>query len=350
MSDISKSLIQQVMDACDRRQALSVQGNNSKAFYGNAGTGEAVKMAAHNGIISYEPTELVITARAGTPLADINHALAEQNQMLAFEPPAFSDATLGGTIACNLSGPRRPYAGAARDAVLGCRIINGKGEMLHFGGEVMKNVAGYDVSRLMTGAMGTLGVLLDISVKVLPRPQDETSLRLETNAQQAQDLLAQWRSRPLPVSAACHVGNSLFVRLSGDPSAITAAHAKMGGELLQDSETFWQSIREQEHAFFDKSLPLWRLSLPPSANINLEGEILTDWGGAQRWLFSEQDAEQIRNDVKLAGGHATLYKNGTGDTEYFHPLESNMLNIQRRLKKAFDPENILNPGRMYKGL
>ena len=350
MADISNTLSQQIKDAHANKQVLNIQGNDSKKFYGNPCKGQSLHTSTHTGIITYEPTELVITARAGTSLQDINQTLADQNQILGFEPPDYGNSTLGGTIACNLSGPRRPYAGAARDFVLGCRIINGKGDIMHFGGEVMKNVAGYDVARLMAGAMGTLGVLLDISLKILPRPQSEITIRQQLTEQQALSTLTQLRSQPIPITAACFVGASLHIRLSGNTTAINAAHKKIGGELIADSEHFWQSIREHQHTFFNNTQPLWRLSLPPATNINLDGKTMIDWGGAQRWLFSDLDAEHIRGKVNEVGGHATLYKNSTTDTEYFHPLDNTMLKVQQQLKKSFDPENILNPGKLYRAL
>ena len=214
--DIGQRLQDRVQAAVEAATPLRLVGGDTKAFYGRQPLGEPLNLAGHRGIVSYEPTELVITARAGTPLQRLEATLARQGQMLPFEPPHFgADATLGGTIACNLSGPRRRYAGAARDFVLGTRVLNGSGEILSFGGEVMKNVAGYDVSRLMTGAMGTLGLLLEISLKVLPRPETELTLGLDMSADLALERLSRWGLRPLPISASCHDGARLLVRLSG---------------------------------------------------------------------------------------------------------------------------------------
>ncbi|NOY66721.1 MAG: glycolate oxidase subunit GlcE [Gammaproteobacteria bacterium] len=350
MTDISITLSEQIQDACSSQQPLSIIGNSSKSFYGNITHGQPLEISSHTGIINYEPTELVITARAGTSLDEINQALTEHHQMLGFEPSTFNNASLGGTVACNSSGPRRPYAGAARDFVLGCRIINGKGEILHFGGEVMKNVAGYDVSRLMTGAMGTLGVLLDISIKVLPKPEDEITFHLEIPEQQALDMLTRLRSKPVPVTASCHDDSGLYIRLSGSSSAIHAAQKNTGGDIIKESKTFWEDIREHQHDFFNNSEPLWRLSMPPATNIHLEGQTFIEWGGAQRWLTGQTDNIHIRDTMEKIGGHATLYKNGNKRDDCFHPLDNNMFKIQQQLKKAFDPENILNPGKMYKGL
>lgn len=352
MADLSQTLREQVLNAREQQHAVSIQGNNSKHFLGNLCDAQTLDVSAHNGILHYEPTELVLTARAGTLISDITRCLDEHQQMLAFEPPAFADkATLGGTIACNLSGPRRPYAGSARDFVLGCRIINGQGQILKFGGEVMKNVAGYDVSRLMTGSMGTLGILLDISIKVVPKPPMELTIKKEVDNEKALQVMSRWGQRPMPVSAACHDGNHLYFRLSGSESALKSAHNKMGGDRVDNGEDFWKRLREHTHAFFDANKPLWRLSLPANTPLfDLDGKEFIDWGGAQRWLVSSVDADRIRAISSKAGGHASLYRRMDSEVETFHPLSESMLYIHTRIKQAFDPDNIFNPGRIYKTL
>ena len=331
---------------------LNIVGGNSKEFLGRTPQGTRLATAAHCGILHYEPSELVITARAGTPLRELEHTLAEHGQALAFEPPHFGEAaTLGGTVACGLSGPRRPYAGAVRDFVLGCRIINGRGEILHFGGEVMKNVAGYDVSRLMCGAMGTLGLLLDISIKVLPRPATETTLVQECTAAAALARMNAWAGRPLPLSAAVYDGQQLRFRLSGAASAVKAARLHMGGDPEPDADRFWRDVREQRHGFFTDAESLWRLSVPPAAApLDLSEKCLIDWGGAQRWLISSAHDELIRATASAAGGHATLFRGGARDAERFHPLPANLLALHRALKQTFDPSGIFNPGRLYANL
>ncbi|MCB1737426.1 MAG: glycolate oxidase subunit GlcE, partial [Gammaproteobacteria bacterium] len=305
------------------------------------------------GIVAYEPSELVITACGGTPLTDIQQALEERGQMLPFEPPLFDDkATLGGVLACGLSGPRRPYAGAARDLVLGTRIVNGKGELLQFGGQVMKNVAGYDVSRLMVGAHGTLGVIVEASVKVLPRPEIERTLVLDMDSAQAIETMNRWAGQPVPLSAAMHDGDLLYLRLSGYASGVEAAIHLIGGDEFPESDGLWLALREQQHPFFeslDHDTALWRLSLPATTPpLNLPGSTLIDWGGAQRWFASELPAETIRNAVTQLGGHATLYRRGSlpADTALFHPLPPGIELLHARLRQAFDPAGILNPGRM----
>jgi len=347
-NDISLQLQQQIEQAYASHSALKICGGGSKDFYGRNIQGENINVSEHRGIINYEPTELVITARAGTPLNEIENALSEQSQMLGFEPPHFADtATLGGTIACNFSGPRRPYRGAARDYVLGSTIINGKAEQLHFGGEVMKNVAGYDVSRLMCGSMGTLGLLLDVSLKVIPKPEAESTLILECDAQTAIDQMHHWMQQSLPLSASSYFDGKLYIRLASNDASIKESQQTIGGDLINNID-YWQQIKEQQHAFFDTETPLWRLSLASNASpLNLQGDTLYDWGGALRWLRSDESADKIRHVVESLGGHATLFKNNVNQLDPFHELSPGIHTMHRQLKLAFDPANILNPGRMY---
>ncbi len=332
------------------KTALAVRAGDSKAFYGAAVEGETLDMHAYRGIVDYEPKELVLTVRAGTPLADIDAAMAKENQMLPFEPPHFGgSATIGGTVASGLSGPRRPYTGAVRDFVLGTRIVNGRGEDLHFGGRVIKNVAGYDVSRLMTGAMGTLGVLLDISFKVLPLPAAEVTLQFALDEAAAIQRVNEWGGRPLPLSATSWHENVLRVRLSGAASGVKAAREKLGGELIDAAAaaTFWADLRDHRAVFFQGGEPLWRVSLPSAAlplNLNMPQRI--EWGGALRWLRGDTDARALRDQVAALGGHVTLFKNGDKSAGVFHPLPTKLAAIHRNLKAAFDPANILNRGRM----
>jgi len=344
-----QSLIEQLQTASSDGTPLAIQGGGSKAFYGRTCEGRPCLTGGHSGVIDYTPAELVISARAGTPLAELEAVLAQEGQMLAFEPPHFgSTATLGGTIACGLSGPRRPYAGAARDFVLGVRCINGKGEVLRLGGQVMKNVAGYDLSRLLTGSLGTLAVLLDIHLKVLPRPEIDVTLQQTCAADEAIERCNRWAGQPLPLSAACHTDGRLYLRLSGSAQGVAAAAAVVGGDTCEESADFWQALREQQLPFFLDDTPLWRLSVPAAAAaLDLEGEQLLDWGGAQRWLKSRAPAGEIRDTLRATGGHATLYRHGDRSGAVFQPLPAGMLALQRRLKQSFDPAGILNPGRMY---
>jgi len=347
--DLTAELQAYVRTAGEDGTPLRIAGSGSKDFYGRSTKGEPLDVRGHRGIVEYEPTELVLTARGGTPLAEIESALAEHGQMLPFEPPHFGpNATLGGTIACGLSGPRRPYAGAARDFVLGTRVLTGTGNVLSFGGQVMKNVAGYDLSRLMCGALGTLGVLLEVSLKVLPRPAEELTNSLELSSAEAAEMVGCWSTHPLPLSAVCHDGQRLHVRLSGAASAVRAARQRIGGEPHPDAESLWRRIREHRHAFFEAPQALWRVSVPAAApDLNLPGRCLAEWGGAQRWLHSDVAAERIRAAAQRAGGHATLFRGGDRNGEVFHPLQPSIAALHRRLKDAFDPKHILNPGRMY---
>ena len=351
--DCSEAVLHAVTQAIDTRSPVQIRGGGSKDFYGGRPSGALLDISEHSGIISYEPSELIITVRAGTTLSALENALDDHGQMLPFEPPHFGDsATIGGTIACGLSGPRRPWAGAARDLVLGTRIINGRGEHLRFGGEVMKNVAGYDVSRLMTGALGTLGVILDISMKVLPKPEVESTLVLEMGARDALDKLADIGCTPCPLSAAAHVDGHLYLRLSGSRSGVAAAQNRLGGEVAEND--FWSEIREHRHSFFDNNeANLWRLSTRPNAAPLADlGAELIDWGGAQRWIFSNRDAASIRRAAEQSGGHAQRFRCSPEDNrdDVFHPLASAALQLQRSVKRAFDPHRIFNPGRLYAAL
>ncbi|HEU4375681.1 MAG TPA: glycolate oxidase subunit GlcE [Telluria sp.] len=342
----------QVLTAVAAKRPLRIRGGGSKDWYGQPLEGEILDTRAYSGIVDYEPTELVITARCGTPLAEIEAALAERHQMLAFEPPHFgAGATFGGAVAAGLSGPRRATSGAVRDFVLGAVLMDGKGEALTFGGQVMKNVAGYDVSRLLAGSMGTLGLILQLSVKVLPLAVREATLRFEMSEIDAIRRLNEWGGQPLPISASCWHDGALTVRLSGAQAAVDAAVRDFGGEAVADGAAFWAGLREQQDPFFTGADSLWRLSVPSTASaIILKGEQLIEWGGAQRWLKADSDAataRNIRSAVTAVGGHATLFRGGDKGVGVFQPLAPAVARIHERLKAAFDPSHIFNPGRMY---
>jgi glycolate oxidase FAD binding subunit len=351
--DQSADLQARVEAAVKQRAPLAIVGAGTKKFLGRKTPGEPLAIARHCGIVNYVPEELVLTARAGTPLTAIEALLAEHDQMLAFEPPHFgTGATLGGTVAANLSGPRRAYAGAARDFVLGMRIINGRGQVLRLGGEVMKNVAGYDLFRLMAGSMGTLGVILDVSLKVLPRPREEMTLEQEAAPRAAVERLCQWALKPLPISASCIESDCLYVRLSGASSALGKSRATIGGEVLDDAIVFWSDVREQRHRFFNNTeQPLWRVSLPPASEpLELPGEQLIEWGGALRWLKSGAGAREIRSAAAALGGHAMLFRTDRRADEPYHPLPEPLMRIHKAIKQAMDPYAIFNRGRMYADL
>jgi glycolate oxidase FAD binding subunit len=346
--DIAEELAAQVRQACERRQPLQLRGLDSKAFYGHPVEGEPLQLSGHCGITSYEPTELVITARAGTPVADIEAALAQNGQMLAFEPPSFAGAaTLGGAIASGLGGPRRPWGGAPRDLLLGVKLLDGRGRILRFGGEVMKNVAGYDVSRLMAGALGTLGALLDVSIKVLPAPKIERSVVLNLPRDRALHLMRELARQPAPLSAACHLEDHLYLRLSGNAASVAAWEKQIGGDAVAD-DGFWRGLRDHTLDFFQSDRALWRLSLPPATpRLDCEQQVLTDWAGAQRWVYSQSSAADIRDQVAKSGGHAILFRHGDRKIPVFHPLDGVLERLHRGLKQTFDPLGILNPGRQY---
>jgi len=269
--------------------------------------------------------------------------------MLAFEPPYFAaTTTLGGAIATGLSGPRRPWCGAARDFVLGTRVINGKGESLRFGGQVIKNVAGYDLSRLIAGSLGTLGLITEVSLKVLPRPDCEYTLTQVCDQAEALRRFTDWSGRPLPLSAACWHDDHLYLRLSGNEDSLRYAQHQLGDGLLETRPDWWNSIRDQQHPFFNRPDPLWRLSLPPATPpLAIDGDWFIDWAGAQRWLYSHARPEQIRHLVASVGGHATLFRYAPEDINVFQPLPAPLLKLHQRIKQAMDPAGILNPGRLY---
>ncbi|WP_283180604.1 glycolate oxidase subunit GlcE [Pseudomonas svalbardensis] len=344
--DDSASLLDQVNQALQNATPLRIQGSNSKAFLGRIVAGEVLDTRSHRGIVSYDPTELVITARCGTPLAELAEVLDAAQQMLPCEPPSFGDgATVGGMIASGLSGPRRPWSGSVRDFVLGTRVITGHGKHLRFGGEVMKNVAGYDLSRLMAGSYGSLGVVIEVSLKVLPKPRQALSISLEMDGDRALLRLAEWGQQPLPISAACHDGQRLHLRLEGGEGSVAAAHDRLGGELLDAS--YWEDLNEHRLSFFDEDQALWRLSVPHNTpRLSLPGRQLIDWGGAQRWLKSDAEAAFIRSIVEEVGGHVTCYTHGLIDSP-FQPLPAALMRYHRNLKQQLDPRGIFNPGRLY---
>lgn len=343
--------------ASERKIPLQIRGGGTKDFYGNPiaeQNHDSLDVTACSGVIEYEPAELVVTAGAGTRLAELEAVLNQNGQMLAFEPPHFGPAaTLGGCVATGLSGPRRASVGAVRDFVLGVRMLDGRGNDLRFGGQVMKNVAGYDISRLMVGSMGTLGVLTEVSLKVLPLPPADITLHMQLTEADAIEKMNGWAGKPLPITATCYYEEALTVRLSGAETAIRAAHAKIGGEEINGGKEFWKAVQEQTHDFFQKARPLWRLSISPTTPpFTFPGQQLIEWNGALRWFVSEDavDVEAIRAAAQNAGGHATLFRHYPPRADAFHPLDPNMMKLHRLLKQKFDPAGILNPGRLYPDL
>lgn len=348
-------LIERIRAATAAKRPLQIRAGGTKDFYGNPSRGDVLDPRGYggrgDGIVAYEPTELVITVRSGMPLGQLEAELDGKGQMLAFEPPHFgAAATVGGCVASGLSGPRRAAAGAVRDYVLGAKLVDGRGNLLSFGGTVMKNVAGYDVARLLAGSLGTLGLIAEVSLKVLPKPVAETTLRLEFDAATALRRMNEWAGQPLPISATAWHAGQLHVRLSGAQAAVRSACERIGGERIDDARaaSFWRGIREHTEAFFVFNAPLWRLSVPSTAApLALPGEQLIEWGGALRWLRSTAPASTIRTRAAALGGHATLFRGGDRLGGVFHPLEPAIAKIHQRLKAEFDPASIFNPGRMY---
>lgn len=345
-----EQVIAKVRDAAQRGAPLRIRGGGSKDFYGEPAAGEELSTAGLAGIASYEPSELVVTVRAGTPLEELETVLAGRGQCLPFEPPHFAGgATVGGMVACGLSGPARAGVGPVRDYVLGLTLVNGRGELLTFGGQVMKNVAGYDVSRLMVGALGTLGLIVEVSLKVLAVAPAEATLRFELSQDQALRRLNEWGGRPLPLNASCWTDGMLFLRLRGAHAAVAAAGRTLGGEPAPFD---WSACRDQRWPWFAArgERDLWRVSVPQTAPVlDLPEPPLVEWHGAQRWVRAPRgDGGRIREAAARSGGHATLFAAADpAATGRFTPLAPPLDRIHRELKREFDPAGIFNRGRLY---
>lgn len=363
MEFVLSDLCQQVMTARAAERPIYIRGGGTKSFYGEVGSrtlapdSAVLDMSAYKGVVNYQPSELVITACAGTPLTEIEQLLDQHQQMLAFEPPRFGpECTIGGCVAAGLSGPRRMAAGSVRDFVLGAKLLDSSGAILNFGGEVMKNVAGYDVSRLLAGSMGIFGALLEVSIKVAPKPFQERTVILETDQAGALALFNQWRGQPVPITATAWQENPesgdglLYVRVSGSEPAVLNGLARVGGTALEPSQAnaFWDSIRDHTHPFF-QARPLWRVAVPPHTPPLQGGDTLIEWNGGLRWLANVDSGEDLRSQVSKLGGHATLFRYDAlpPDTSVFHPLSQALKNINQRLKQELDPAGIFNPKRLF---
>lgn len=437
-------LREQLVMAYRNAHPIVLQGGGTCGFYGNpfrlrgqgtaqpAGEWTVLDCNRYAGVVSYEPSELVVTARCGTPLVELEELLTAHGQCLPCDPPHFAPGrTVGGMVATGLSGPRRLHAGAVRDFILGTVLLSPDGSVMRFGGEVMKNVAGYDMSRLLCGSLGILGPIAEVSLKVLPLPRADITLRLEMIESDALAACNRWLGKPLPIAATCWYAGVLHVRLCGAHRAVEAAHRELGGELLQEQEAaiFWTAVRDHRHGFFSGyTEPLWRLSVPATTEpLPLPGEQLIEWGGALRWwrpptwghahageypdaeghsradtagssrhqaahywvsphrvsphqghphqgaphpalhpdtwsdvwpdmqtgrVLSPMLAEAalaLRAHIAAVGGSATLFCTGSAHIGIgrFHPLAPVNLQIHQRLKQAFDPRGLINPGRMY---
>ena len=353
----------QILQAATEKNVLRITGSGSKDWYGNNLKGSPLVTKNYQGIISYQPDELVITVRSGTSVKEVEETLAKNNQQFAFEPPYFKDATIGGMVCSGLAGPGRAAVGGLRDFVLGANIMDGQGQVMNFGGTVMKNVAGYDVSRLLPGSLGTFALLLDVSIKVLPKPAASATLQVNIPQANAIALINQLASQPWPINASCWIGEiigTLYIRLNGAKAAvqtaITAFNKQYGMQLISNDEAdhFWVSIRDQQHPWFEKNLekPLWRLALNPTTSpLQLAGETLIEWHGGQRWYRGDISSQEIKSIARLNGGHASVFKASNKTVDMLSSLKENPLTaalapIEERLRKSFDPQGVFATGRL----
>jgi len=351
MSDISEQLIERVQSAFAQGEQLNILGSGTKGFIGREQQGQAFETVGHSGVVSYNPAELVMTARSGTTIAEIKNTLAESGQILPCESPLNGNATLGGVFACNQSGPARPWRGGIRDCVLGLRMLNGKGEHLRFGGQVIKNVAGYDIARLQAGAMGSLGVLTEVSFKVIPKPAAQQSVAVPLPAAEALDKMNAMLAQSLPLSGACWHEGKMYIRFSGARQAVQAAVQAYKDNALTDDIEFWTQLREKTLGFFTQDKPLWRFSIRPTAQHFLpEGDWLIDWAGSQRWLMGDYSIEELHEYAKVSGGQVELFRGGDRRGEVMPQPDPATKLLLTRLKQSFDPKGIFNPGRLHSWL
>ena len=348
--DIESELQKQISVVAANAAEIEIVGSGSKRFYGEPVAALPIEAGAHSGVIEYDPAELVISLRAGCKVHEVEALLAQNGQMFGFEPPNFDQqATIGGMIASGLAGPRRAFAGSVRDFVLGVKMINGRGEIQQFGGKVIKNVAGFDVSRLMVGSLGTLGLILEASIKVIPVCEFEQTLSFEhANPGEHIRWINELCGRPYPITASIWIDGQSQFRLSGSEQGVGEAISQLGGK---ETDFDWQAIREQQHQFFGADSPLSRVSLPPTApDIAVDCPQLIEWGGAQRWLRGDVDISALRQQAEVIGGSVCAYRNHPTSQPVFHPLPAAMLKLQRQIKSSFDPVGIFNRGRIFSEL
>jgi glycolate oxidase FAD binding subunit len=364
MNDTLIGLAERVRQAAAAKAILRIRGGATKqSMAGVISDAATLDMRGYTGIVDYAPTELVVTARAGTPLVELERVLAERGQCLPFDPPRFADAdgrlagTVGGMVASGLAGPGRAAVGGVRDYVLGVLLLNGRGDLMHFGGQVMKNVAGYDVSRLVAGSWGALGAICEVSLKVLPMPVATTTLRFDMRQAEALECLHTWAGQPLPLNASVWWRDTLAIRLRGAHAAVESAVRRLGGEVIPPDlgNAFWDGLRDQRDEFFiearaaaerEKSA-LWRLALPATTPVLPSFlDTLIEWGGAQRWVVAPAEDTLVMHRAERAGGSAFRVTGGVGDgAGYATPLAPALLAIHRRLRESFDPDGVFVPGR-----
>ena len=336
--------------------SLSIEGRGTRKDFAGPVVGEPLPTTGFRGVVRYDPDDLVVTVRTGTPLTELEAVLAEHGQMLGFEPPGRQGSTIGGAVALGWSGPRRPFAGALRDHLIGVRMLDGQGRLLRFGGQVVKNVAGFDVSRLMAGSLGILGLLLEVSLRVVPRPAVEQTTAIRLSPEKALDTLRGLPIGPGLLTAAAYVGGDLYLRGSGSAACVADFLARQGGQRLDDaaSQAFWQGFNNQTHAFFSpvEGACLWRVSVKPGAPWGpTRHPTAIDWAGALRWVWAPSSAaDEITAWARAQGGHATLWAHMTADERragVFDALAPTLMAIHQRLKAVFDPQGVFNVGRMY---
>ncbi len=346
-NDNTQTIQDQVQQALEKHHPLSIHGSGSHQFMLPDYTENLkIELSTHRGIIDYQPSELTLKARSGTPVNEIRKLLSEQNQRLATDFPVYAEsATLGGAIAIGHTGSGRPYLGAIRDHILGASLINGAAELVSFGGQVMKNVAGYDVSRLITGSRGTLGPILDISLKVLPAPQQSVTVFFEMKENRAINLMNEMSGKSLPITASAFLKNKMYIRLEGTQAGISQAQQTLGGENLDDSKSFWLSIQQQTHDFFTTGHSLWRVIVPattPRLELECKHRSLIDWCGGLRWIQSDEVSQSDFIHISNVGGYIESHRSEkpTNPADLMSPLQRQM---HMKIKNAFDPDNLLNP-------
>lgn len=340
--DTKQALRERVLGAGEQGTKCLPIGRNSKGLFAESEVGERLSTQSLDEISAYEPTELIITADAGTPLTEIEEVLQGEGQMMGFEAFNRQAATLGGAMSCGLCGPARPFRGAVRDFVLGVEVINGRGQLLRFGGQVIKNVAGYDVSRLYAGSWGTLGVILSASMRVLPRPEREVTVGIECEIEQAITHMKVLGRKPFPVSGSAYLNGVFYLRLSGFEASVAAALRRVGGTQVTDGQKLWSSLCDAPHTLLEADdTPMFRLSLPPATyHLSVPGKWLIDWGGALRWLKTDVPRSHWQKSVTEVGGRILAWPPRRED--WLATGEAGIDQLQSRIREAFDPMGLFS--------
>lgn len=361
MSDaVVQEFADQIIAAGQSNQKICITGSGSKDWYGAPLQGKKLSTLQYSGIISYQPDELVITVKAGTSLREVEAVLETKNQQFSFEPPHYgANATIGGMVCAGLAGPGRISAGSLRDFVLGVKVMDGKGQILNFGGTVMKNVAGYDISRLLPGSLGTLALLLDVSIKVLPKPAATQTVSVAIDQQNAIQLMNSLAAQPWPLNASAWFNQTLYLRLCGAKAAVKSAvetfNTKYGMQSVADESAtaFWLSLKEQTHPWFERQKPtdLWRLSLPTNSPVFNDEDTLIEWHGGQRWLKGFHPADEIKALARSHQGHASIFSSPQKQPQMLSSLTDNPLTkglaiVQKRLRDSFDPLGVFDTERL----